>query len=224
DGVETRDLPRDTVRRAFGMVLQDSWLFAGTIRDNIAYGKAGAAMEEIVAAATAAHVDPFVRTLPEGYDTKLEEDATNISAGQKQLITIARAFLADPSILILDEATSNVDTRTEVLIQQAMTRLRHGRTSFVIAHRLSTIRNADEIVVMDQGHIVEQGDHAELLRKQGFYYRLYQSQFAETVGVDTAGRAGPPILQPAGSTPASPDRRPPAARPPSRERPPAPPS
>src|SRR5947208_5936439 len=198
DGIETRDLPRNTVRRAFGMVLQDSWLFAGTIKDNIAYGKAGATMDEIVAAATAAHVDPFVRTLPDGYDTKLEEDATNISAGQKQLITIARAFLADPSILILDEATSNVDTRTEVLIQQAMTRLRHGRTSFVIAHRLSTIRNADEIVVMDKGRIVEQGDHAELLRKQGFYYRLYQSQFAETVGVEAAGRAGPPILQPAG--------------------------
>src|SRR5439155_24002988 len=135
DGIETRDLPRNTVRRAFGMVLQDSWLFAGTIKDNIAYGKAGATMDEIVAAATAAHVDPFVRTLPDGYDTKLEEDATNISAGQKQLITIARALLADPSILILDEATSNVDTRTEVLIQQAMTRLRHGRTAFVIAHR-----------------------------------------------------------------------------------------
>jgi len=198
DGTDTRELPRDAVRRAFGMVLQDSWLFAGTIRDNIAYGKEGATLDEIVAAAMAAHVDPFVRTLPDGYDTLLEEEASNISAGQRQLVTIARAFLADPSILILDEATSNVDTRTEVLIQQAMARLRHGRTSFVIAHRLSTIRNADEIVVMDGGRIVEQGDHAELLRKQGFYYRLYQSQFAETVGVDTAGRAGPPILQPAG--------------------------
>jgi len=198
DGTDTRELPRDAVRRAFGMVLQDSWLFAGTIRDNIAYGKEGATLDEIVVAATAAHVDPFVRTLPDGYDTLLEEEASNISAGQRQLVTIARAFLADPSILILDEATSNVDTRTEVLIQQAMARLRHGRTSFVIAHRLSTIRNADEIVVMEGGRIVEQGDHAELLRKQGFYYRLYQSQFAETVGVDTAGRAGPPILQPAG--------------------------
>jgi len=198
DGTDTRELPRDAVRRAFGMVLQDSWLFAGTIRDNIAYGKEGATLDEIVAAAMAAHVDPFVRTLPDGYDTLLEEEASNISAGQRQLVTIARAFLADPSILILDEATSNVDTRTEVLIQQAMARLRHGRTSFVIAHRLSTIRNADEIVVMEGGRIVEQGDHAELLRKQGFYYRLYQSQFAETVGVDTAGRAGPPILQPAG--------------------------
>ncbi|HVD52306.1 MAG TPA: ABC transporter ATP-binding protein [Candidatus Udaeobacter sp.] len=198
DGIDTRELPRDAVRRAFGMVLQDSWLFAGTIRDNIAYGKEGASLDEIVAAATAAHVDPFVRTLPEGYDSLLEEEASNISAGQRQLITIARAFLADPSILILDEATSNVDTRTEVLIQQAMARLRHGRTSFVIAHRLSTIRNADEIVVMDGGRIVEQGDHAELLRKQGFYYDLYQSQFAETVGADAADRAKLPILQPAG--------------------------
>ncbi len=189
DGIETRDLPRETVRRAFGMVLQDSWLFAGTIKDNIAYGKAGATMDEIVAAAKAAHVDPFVRTLPDGYDTKLEEDATNISAGQKQLITIARAFLADPSILILDEATSNVDTRTEVLIQQAMARLRHGRTSFVIAHRLSTIRNADEIVVMDKGRIVEQGSHDELLARRGFYHDLYQSQFAENVGVEAVAFA-----------------------------------
>jgi len=198
DGVDTRELPRDAVRRAFGMVLQDSWLFAGTIRDNIAYGKEGASLDEIVAAATAAHVDSFVRTLPEGYDAMLEEEASNISAGQRQLITIARAFLADPSVLILDEATSNVDTRTEVLIQQAMARLRHGRTSFVIAHRLSTIRNADNIVVMDGGRIVEQGDHDELLRKRGFYYDLYQSQFAETVGVDAAGRPMVPVLQPAG--------------------------
>ena len=198
DGTDTRELPRDTVRRAIGMVLQDSWLFAGTIRDNIAYGKEGASFEEIVAAATAAHVDPFVRTLPDGYDSLLEEEASNISAGQRQLITIARAFLADPSILVLDEATSNVDTRTEVLIQQAMARLRHGRTSFVIAHRLSTIRNADTIVVMDGGRIVEQGDHAELLQKRGVYHDLYQSQFAETVGADTAGRAKLPVLQPAG--------------------------
>jgi ATP-binding cassette subfamily B multidrug efflux pump len=182
DGVETRDLPRDTVRRTFGMVLQDTWLFAGTIRDNIAYGKEGASTDEIVAAATAAHVDQFVRTLPDGYDTVLDEDGSNISAGQKQLLTIARAFLADPSVLILDEATSNVDTRTEVLIQQAMARLRHGRTSFVIAHRLSTIRNADEIVVMDQGRIVEQGSHTDLLERRGFYYDLYESQFAEAVG------------------------------------------
>ena len=180
------------------MVLQDSWLFAGSVRDNIAYGKEGATMAEIVSAATAAHVDSFVRTLPDGYDMLLEEEASNISAGQRQLVTIARAFLADPSILILDEATSNVDTRTEVLIQQAMARLRHGRTSFVIAHRLSTIRNADEIVVMDGGRIVELGDHAELLRRQGFYYDLYQSQFAETVGVEAASRAKLPSLQPAG--------------------------
>jgi ATP-binding cassette subfamily B protein len=198
DGVDTRELPRDAVRRVFGMVLQDSWLFAGTIRDNIAYGKEGASLDEIVAAATAAHVDSFVRTLPDGYDSVLEEEASNISAGQRQLITIARAFLADPSILILDEATSNVDTRTEVLIQQAMARLRHGRTSFVIAHRLSTIRNADEIVVMDGGRIVEQGDHAELLRRRGFYYDLYQSQFTENVGVDAAAGATVPTLQPAG--------------------------
>lgn len=198
DGTDTRELPRDAVRRAVGMVLQDSWLFAGTIRDNIAYGKEGASLDEIVAAATAAHVDSFVRTLPDGYDSVLEEEASNISAGQRQLITIARAFLADPSILVLDEATSNVDTRTEVLIQQAMARLRHGRTSFVIAHRLSTIRNADEIVVMDGGRIVEQGDHAELLRKRGFYYDLYQSQFTENVGVDPAARATLPTLQPAG--------------------------
>ncbi len=192
DGTETRELPRDGVRRAVGMVLQDSWLFAGTIREE------GATMDEIVAAATAAHVDPFVRTLPDGYETVLEEDASNISAGQRQLVTIARAFLADPSILVLDEATSNVDTRTEVLIQQAMARLRRGRTSFVIAHRLSTIRNADEIVVMDGGRIVELGDHAELLEKRGVYYELYQSQFAETVGADVAGPAKLPILQPAG--------------------------
>jgi ATP-binding cassette subfamily B protein len=178
DGVDTRDLPRDVVRRAFGMVLQDTWLFAGTIRDNIAYGKDGATMDEIVAAARAAHVDPFVRTLPDGYETVLDDEASNISAGQRQLLTIARAFLADPAILILDEATSNVDTRTEVLIQEAMAGLRRGRTSFVIAHRLSTIRNADTIVVMDAGRIVEQGSHAELLERRGFYYELYNSQFA----------------------------------------------
>ena len=179
DGVNTRDVSRDQVRKAFGMVLQDTWLFAGTIRDNIAYGKEGATDEEIVAAAQAAHVDSFVRTLPKGYDTVLDEDASDLSSGQRQLLTIARAFLADPSILILDEATSNVDTRTEVLIQKAMAELRRGRTSFVIAHRLSTIRNADSIVVMDGGKIVEQGSHAELLQREGFYYRLYNSQFAE---------------------------------------------
>ncbi|OLD90513.1 MAG: multidrug ABC transporter ATP-binding protein [Chloroflexi bacterium 13_1_20CM_4_66_15] len=181
DGVNTRDLRRDDVRRVFGMVLQDTWIFTGTIRDNIGYGKIGATTEEIVAAAQAAYVDPFVRTLPEGYDTVLTDDASNISAGQKQLLTIARAFLADPTVLILDEATSSVDTRTEVLIQHAMARLRQNRTSFVIAHRLSTIRNADSIVVMDQGRIVEQGSHAELLRRGGFYYTLYNSQFSDVL-------------------------------------------
>jgi ATP-binding cassette, subfamily B, multidrug efflux pump len=177
DNVDARDLSRNEVRRAFGMVLQDTWVFAGTIRDNIAYGREGATDEEVVAAAKAAHVDQFVRTLPEGYDTKLDEDASELSSGQRQLLTIARAFLADPPVLILDEATSNVDTRTEVLIQKAMAQLRHGRTSFVIAHRLSTIRNADSIVVMDGGRIVEQGSHTELLERRGFYYELYNSQF-----------------------------------------------
>jgi ATP-binding cassette subfamily B protein len=181
DGVDAREVSRDDVRRVFGMVLQDTWLFTGTIRDNIAYGKLGSTTDEIVAAAQAAHADHFIRTLPEGYDTVLNDDASNISAGQKQLLTIARAFLADRTVLILDEATSSVDTRTEVQIQEAMARLRQGRTSFVIAHRLSTIRNADSIVVMDQGRIVEQGAHAELLARHGFYYTLYQSQFTDAL-------------------------------------------
>jgi len=179
DGTDYRALTRDQVRGCFGMVLQDTWLFAGTIADNIAYGSRNATDEEIVAAARAAYVDHFVRTLPDGYRTLLDEDASNISSGQRQLLTIARAFVANPGILILDEATSNVDTRTEVLIQEAMTRLRRGRTSFVIAHRLSTIRNADAIVVMDHGRIVEQGSHRDLLRRHGFYYQLYNSQFTE---------------------------------------------
>jgi len=178
DGVDYRHLSRDQVRRKFGMVLQDTWLFAGTIRDNIAYGREGASDDEIVAAARAAYVDDFVRTLPDGYATVLEGDDSSISAGQKQLLTIARAFLADPGILILDEATSSVDTRTEVLIQDAMARLRSGRTSCVIAHRLSTIRNADVIVVMDEGRIVEQDTHDKLLGRRGFYYDLYNSQFS----------------------------------------------
>ena len=178
DGVDTRELTRDDLRRTFGMVLQDTWLFHGTIRDNIAYGREGATEDEIVAAAEAAHVDHFVRTLPDGYDTVIDDDATNVSAGEKQLLTIARAFLADPAILILDEATSSVDTRTEVLIQRAMARLMRGRTSFVIAHRLSTIRDANTILVMDRGAIVEQGTHDELLARGGFYADLYQSQFA----------------------------------------------
>jgi ATP-binding cassette, subfamily B, multidrug efflux pump len=188
DRVDSAEIPRREVRKAFGMVLQDTWLFAGTIRDNIAYGKVGATEEEIVAAAQAAHVDSFVRTLPNGYDTVLGDDASNLSSGQRQLLTIARAFLADPSILILDEATSNVDTRTEVLIQKAMAQLRHGRTSFVIAHRLSTIRNADVIVVMDAGRIVEQGSHADLLRREGLYYRLYNSQFTEAWSDEASGQ------------------------------------
>jgi ATP-binding cassette, subfamily B, multidrug efflux pump len=181
DNVDARDVSRNDVRRVFGMVLQDTWLFTGTIRDNIGYGKLGSTPEQIVAAAEAAHADHFIRTLPDGYDTVLNDDASNISAGQKQLLTIARAFLADRTVLILDEATSSVDTRTEVQIQQAMARLRQGRTSFVIAHRLSTIRNADSIVVMDQGRIVEQGRHTELLARRGFYYTLYQSQFTDAL-------------------------------------------
>jgi ATP-binding cassette subfamily B protein len=179
DGIDTRDLQRDALRKSFGMVLQDTWLFHGTIRENIEYGRLSATEEELHAAAEAAHVDHFVRTLPDGYDTVIDDDATNVSAGEKQLLTIARAFLADPPILILDEATSSVDTRTEVLIQRAMARLMHGRTTFVIAHRLSTIRDADTILVMERGSIVEQGTHAELLAGGGAYAALYQSQFAE---------------------------------------------
>ncbi|HEY1625112.1 MAG TPA: ABC transporter ATP-binding protein, partial [Streptosporangiaceae bacterium] len=190
DGVDYRCLSRDQVRRKFGMVLQDTWLFGGTIRDNIAYGREGASDDEIVAAARAAYVDDFVRTLPDGYATVLEGDGSSISAGQKQLLTIARAFLADPGILILDEATSNIDTRTEVLIQDAMARLRSGRTSFVIAHRLSTIRKADVIVVVDAGRIVEQGTHERLLRRRGFYYDLYNSQFSGAAEL-VLGSGGP---------------------------------
>ncbi|HON42325.1 MAG TPA: ABC transporter ATP-binding protein [Bacillota bacterium] len=178
DGVDIRRMTRNSLRSLFGMVLQDTWLFAGTIRDNIAYGRENASEQEIMAAARAAYVDHFVRTLPDGYNTKLDDDASNISQGQKQLLTIARAFLADPEILILDEATSSVDTRTEVLIQEAMSELMKDRTSFVIAHRLSTIRNADTILVMDNGSIVEQGNHKALMAKRGFYYDLYNSQFA----------------------------------------------
>ena len=180
DGVDIRQMRRADLRKNFGMVLQDAWLFRGTIKDNIAYGKEGATDEEIVKAAQAAYVDYFIRTLPKGYDTIIDEDATNLSQGQRQLITIARAFLANPPLLILDEATSSVDTRTEVLIQEAMNNLMEGRTSFVIAHRLSTIRNADIIVVMNHGRVVEQGNHKELMAKKGFYYDLYMSQFIGT--------------------------------------------
>ncbi|SFE62653.1 ATP-binding cassette, subfamily B [Paenibacillus catalpae] len=177
DGMNITDLKRSNLRGMFGMVLQDTWLFNGTIRDNIAYGREGATEEDVVNAAKAAHADHFIRTLPDGYDTILNEEASNISQGQKQLLTIARAILADPSILILDEATSSVDTRTEVYIQKAMGHLMEGRTSFVIAHRLSTIRDADLILVMNQGSIIEQGTHEELLVQGGFYADLYNSQF-----------------------------------------------
>lgn len=177
DGVETRKIGRGSLRTMFGMVLQDTWLFNGTIRENIAYGRDDATEEEIVAAARAAHADHFIRSLPEGYNTILNEEASNISAGQKQLLTIARVVLANPAVLILDEATSSVDTRTEVRIQKAMAQLMAGRTSFVIAHRLSTIRDAHHILVMDHGAIVEQGNHQELLARHGFYADLYNSQF-----------------------------------------------
>jgi ATP-binding cassette subfamily B multidrug efflux pump len=177
DGVNITDMPRESLREMFGMVLQDTWLFHGTIRENIAYGREGASETEVVEAAKAAFADHFIRTLPDGYDTLLNEEASNLSQGQKQLLTIARAILADPKILILDEATSSVDTRTEVHIQTAMKQLMQGRTSFVIAHRLSTIREADLIIVMDHGRVVEQGRHQELLDRGGFYADLYNSQF-----------------------------------------------
>lgn len=179
DGVDIKDMTRKDLRSTFGMVLQDTWLFNGSIKDNIAYGVESATFEEIVEAAKAAHADHFIRTLPNGYDTILNEEASNISQGQKQLLTIARAILADPSILILDEATSSVDTRTEVFIQNAMNKLMQGRTSFVIAHRLSTIKDADLILVMKEGNVIEKGSHNELIEANGFYADLYNSQFAE---------------------------------------------
>jgi len=181
DRTDIRDLPRGELRSAFGVVLQDTWLFTGSIRDNIAYGAARPTEDAVVSAAAAAHADHFIRTLPDGYDTVLDDDGSSLSAGQRQLLTIARAFLADPSILILDEATSSVDTRTEALVQEAMDRLRRDRTSFVIAHRLSTIRHADRIVVMEHGAIVEQGSHDQLLASGGAYARLYQAQFSGAV-------------------------------------------
>jgi len=177
DGHDIRAYTREDLRQRFGMVLQDTWLYNGTIMENIRYGRPNANDEEVIAAARAAHVDHFIHTLPGGYNMTINEETTNISQGQMQLLTIARAFLADPKILILDEATSSVDTRTEILVQQAMDALMKNRTSFVIAHRLSTIRNADLILVMDHGDIVEQGNHKELLDKNGFYYNLYMSQF-----------------------------------------------
>ncbi len=179
DGKKAQELSRSELRSRFGMVLQDTWLFGGTIYDNIAFGRPDSTRDEVISAATAAHADHFVRTLPEGYDTVLNEEFSNISQGQKQLLTIARAILANPDILILDEATSNVDTRTEMQIQQAMKKLMKNRTSFVIAHRLSTIQDAERILVMDNGKIIEQGSHAELMEDKGFYYELFLSQFSD---------------------------------------------
>jgi ATP-binding cassette, subfamily B, multidrug efflux pump len=192
DGVDIATVPRSALRSNIGMVLQDTWLFHGTIRENIAYGRPTATEEEIHAAAEATYVDRFVHALPDGYDTVLDEEASNISAGEKQLITIARAFLADPALLILDEATSSVDTRTEVLVQHAMAALRSDRTSFVIAHRLSTIRDADVILVMENGQIVEQGTHQELLEARGHYFDLYNSQFTAAIEEEEE-RPGVPV-------------------------------
>ena len=183
DNYNINDFTRRDLRKIFGMVLQDTWLFNGSIMENIRYGKLNASDEEVIEAAKAAHVHHFVKTLPDGYNMELNEDAGNVSQGQKQLLTIARAILADPKILILDEATSSVDTRTEVLIQKAMDNLMKGRTSFIIAHRLSTIRDADLILVMKDGDIVEQGTHIELLSKNGFYANLYNSQFENNTQV-----------------------------------------
>jgi len=183
DNQPAQTLSRSELRSRFGMVLQDTWLFGGSIYENIAFGRPDATEDEVIAAATAAHADHFIRTLPEGYGTILNEEVSNISQGQKQLLTIARAILANPDILILDEATSNVDTRTEMQIQQAMKKLMKNRTSFVIAHRLSTIQDAEKILVMDKGRIIEQGTHKELMAQKGFYYELFLSQFS---GSETA--------------------------------------
>ncbi len=191
DGTDIRTMSRADLRSRTGMVLQDTWLFSGTIRENIAYGRPSATEEELVAAARAAYVDRFVHALPEGYDTVLDDEASNLSVGERQLVTIARAFLADPRILILDEATSSVDTRTELLIQRAMARLRRDRTSFVIAHRLSTIRDADLILVMEAGAIVEQGTHDDLLRARGAYWALYNAQFEAPVDAEADAAAVP---------------------------------
>jgi ATP-binding cassette, subfamily B, multidrug efflux pump len=195
DGIDIRDLRRNQLRERIGMVLQDTWLFEGTIWDNVRYGNLDATDEQVVAAATAAYVDRFVHTLPDGYGTEVDEDGGNLSAGEKQLLTIARAFLNDPAILILDEATSSVDTRTEMLIHDAMAALRAQRTSFVIAHRLSTIRDADVILMMEHGRIVEQGSHDELIAARGAYFRLYDSQFrAPAVEVDENGAPTSPMM------------------------------
>lgn len=176
DGHEIREVTRKSLRKSYAMVLQDTWLFHGSIYDNLAYGKEGATMEEVVAAAKAARIHSFIKRLPEGYDTILTDDGTNISKGQKQLLTIARAMLLEARMLILDEATSNVDTRTEIQIQEAMRKLMEGKTCFVIAHRLSTIRNADLILVIKQGEVVEKGTHEELMRAEGEYFQMYTAQ------------------------------------------------
>ena len=179
DGVPTREMKRGDVRDLFGMVLQDTWLFSGSVEDNLRYGKTSATLPEIRAGAAAASIDHIIESFPAGYKTEISEDSDNVSAGEKQLLTIARVMVANPPMIILDEATSNVDTRTERQIQTAFEKLTHGRTSFVIAHRLSTIRNSDLILVMKDGNIVEQGRHDDLLKKNGFYAELYNSQFAE---------------------------------------------
>ncbi len=194
DGQDIRDLSRADLRCSFGMVLQDTWLYNASIMENIRYGRPDATDAEVIAAAEAAHVDHFIHTLPEGYAMEINEEVTNISQGQMQLLTIARAVLADPRMLILDEATSSVDTRTEVLIQQAMDRLMQGRTSFIIAHRLSTIRNADLILVMQDGDIVEQGRHEELLARDGAYADLYYSQFDDFIELKEEAPAMEPVL------------------------------
>lgn len=181
DGINISNMSRKELRSILGMVLQDTWLFRGTVAENIAYGRRNATMEEIENAAKAARIDHFIRTLPQGYQTVLDDEQSGISIGQKQLLTIARVILTNPSILILDEATSSVDTRTEIEIQKAMNHLMQGRTSFVIAHRLSTIKDADMILVMKNGTIVEQGNHQQLLEKNGFYAELYNSQFAVNI-------------------------------------------
>jgi len=204
DGQDIAGLARDDVRSRTGMVLQDPWLFAGTIRENIRYGNEGATDDEIVEAAVATRVDRFVHSLPDGYDTVLDEDAANVSAGEKQLITIARAFVAQPAVLILDEATSSVDTRTELLLQHAMSALREGRTSFVIAHRLSTIRDADLILVMEHGDIVEKGSHEELIAAQGAYWRLYRSQF-EKAATEEPTESEPHETEPTETEPQEPE-------------------
>jgi ATP-binding cassette subfamily B protein len=181
DGVDTKAMTRDDLRRQFGMVLQETWLFSGSMRENIAFGSVNPSEAQVAEAASAANIDHFIRALPNGFDSLLTDDNSTVSNGERQLLTIARAFMADPAILILDEATSSVDTRTEVLVQQAMAKLRSGRTSFVIAHRLSTIRDADVILVMDKGALIEQGTHHELMAAKGFYYDLYASQFSASI-------------------------------------------